>query len=405
MFTMSALVVHISLVYCCLIKTKSYQMTTDYVMQPWITLNNTLPFRDDFICVGFDYDMNKDIITLFGGNYGRYRVCQYSIASNTTQCTKLNHNKYNIYCSPSNFVSVNKNMYLWDEIAGRFLVFDMVQNAFGDTLNQPVVSDNYRLVGCISTDGENIYLIGGYYNSQSLNSFDIFDIENNKWHSGHALNQAREYAACLYNQNNNNIYIFGGYDESDDYRNSIERSSSISNITFSKWIYTQSVLTQSISEISAYMPSHSNTIFIIGYNFCNIFYVKQDSISECTQFASLAHANGIYIEYLQRIYTFGGSEPPYVYENNIIQTTQLHPDFDIDLSQSSENVFIAQRVPILSLSKYGSYTFQLICEDLAINVTANITHYYNKEDQCLICDDINCCNCSVGILPKSAYFY
>eukprot|EP01084_Bolivina_argentea_P295122 508012_1 len=403
MFTMSALVVHISLVYCCLIKTKSYQMTTDYVMQPWITLTNTLPFNDSHICVGFDYDINTDIITLVGGDNNHSRVCQYNISSNITQCGQQN-STHNIRCAfPSNFVSVNKNMYLLNGINGEdntLLVFDMVQNSFVESLNQP----SFHAVGrCVATDRENIYLIGGFLEFPT-NTFDIFDIENNKWHNGLLLKEARYGAACLYNKNNNNLYIFGGFNQN-GYSNSIERSSLISNVTFSEWRYTQSVLTQTIMGISAYMPSHSNTIFIIGYNFCNIFYVKQDSISECTQFASLAHANGIYIEYLQRIYTFGGSEPPYVYENNIIQTTQLHPDFDIDLSQSSENVFIAQRVPILSLSKYGSYTFQLICEDLAINVTANITHYYNKEDQCLICDDINCCNCSVGILPKSAYFY
>eukprot|EP01084_Bolivina_argentea_P071173 129434_1 len=245
-------------------------MTVDYLMHPWTTLN-ILPFNDCGICVGFDYDFNKDIITLFGGYNDGHRVCQYNISSDSTQCTQQNTS--DIYCDSSSFVLINKNIYVNYAYNGDFLVFNMEQNSFGDAVDQPTGAR----FACMATDEENIYLIGG---NVAPNYFQIFDIKNNIWDNGPPLNEGRYGAACLYNQNNNNIYVFGGD------INTIEKSTLISNLTFSLWTYTQSVLTQSMNThyISAYMPSHSNTIFIIGKQFCNIFFVEQESISLCPDY-------------------------------------------------------------------------------------------------------------------------
>eukprot|EP01084_Bolivina_argentea_P296984 511582_1 len=134
---MSLLFVYIS---CYLISTKSDK--NDYYMQSWITLTNTLPFSDADICVGFDYDSNKEIITLIGGTSpsdGYNRICQFNISSNTTQCEQ--ENTYDIWCGTSNFVSINKNMYLLNGRSGKVLVFDMAQNSFVDTFNQPPTSN------------------------------------------------------------------------------------------------------------------------------------------------------------------------------------------------------------------------------------------------------------------------
>eukprot|EP01084_Bolivina_argentea_P186627 321647_1 len=274
-------------------------------------------------------------------------------------------------------------------------VYDIANNA----LNHYEKPRNDLHGACYTTNYvEKIYIIGGGGSDIITNTY-IFDGTSHHWSNGPNLNVGRSSAACIFNKVNGIIYVFGGF-----YTNSIEIYDTLNS---NEYILLKRVsLTWSASNINAFIPSNSNTIFIVGdtNGACNRFTINTQTIDLCPSIGIAAwyHCGAVVEndhEQFQQYYGFGFGEDQKL---PIIKYAKIY-FVNVNLSDSSLTVFNGQRVPInitvYECGEHITFTISLVCNELNIDYTLK----YDIDESCTLYDNNNNNmhdNCSYGILPK-----
>eukprot|EP01084_Bolivina_argentea_P205162 350546_1 len=299
----------------------------------------------------------------------------------------------------SNFISLHNKIYFSNDHRdadfgfANFFVYNMID----DTLTQKGIYDPkpYETDGeCYATDGNKyIYLIGGSYPVN--NYFSMFNIDTNEWSIGAGTIRNRRHSGCIFHKMSSRLYVFGGLTEI-----TIE-STSISD----EWQLVNSLLNLESSQaryLSTYTMLDSNTIFIVGgyVEFCNIFFVDTQSIYLCPTRILWGSYNyeycGVYVDYLQRYYTFGG-----LIQDTIQYSINTNSKTPINLSLSSKIIsFYGETVPIVRSIAWDydiqfpdKYNISLTCLQPYIDLLILVSY-----DECLVCDiNSTCLDCSIGV--------
>eukprot|EP01084_Bolivina_argentea_P239657 402769_1 len=184
------------------------------------------------------------------------------------------------------------------------------------------------------------------------------------------MNKARCYAACIFNENDGIIYVFGGDDDGSG--GSIEIYDTVNSDKFEylggvhlEWDYHHS------KYITAFMQKNSNTIFIFGgYTGdapkCNAFTISTREIAGCPAISATLSAEYhcgalIQTETFTRYYTFGIAKSNENSTNLIIYSTINTKSMSFE--PSTNVVFTGQSVPI-NVEYDGPNTILLICDEL-----------------------------------------
>eukprot|EP01083_Nonionella_stella_P010977 31202_1 len=372
--------------------------TTNYYLKNWETSNDT-GFKDYGMVGAFN---NKSgLIQIVGGYNNPQSHYVYNITSNTI--TKLDTSlsaHVSVYCaSPNGYTSFHNMMYFsttYTMLAQpltftNLFQYDMNTSALsqiGLTYPKPIMIQEE----CYTTnDVDMLYLIGGYQSNvvsnYISNSFLTFNITSHTWAKGPKLHIARKQSACIYHAQ---LFVFGGAITNANSSDTIETIHL--DLTANHWHLLHLNVSKS-SNIQAFKVPRSDTVFIIGSRTCDIFDANTLSIQTCppvTTASSLSFM-GVYVHYLQRFYSFSETSIQYA---SIIDTIPL------DVSLSSTNISIGERVPVIVPYKYNMYnhTVQLVSTELNINSSFTI----RSNLHCVLFEIQNTTeyhNCSHGVLP------
>eukprot|EP01084_Bolivina_argentea_P227737 384674_1 len=396
------------------IKNSINEYDDTYYIKEWITLNNSVPSKSYMMIAGYDCFSSRDIVTIIGGVSNCYSIYEYNITSQklTTLSHTLDvyvksypaysyitlHNK--IYFSNYFYLDINKfeNFFIYD-------ISDYTLTHTGTQHPKPVATSSE----CYATDGlQYIYLISTWNPTPSdddpvdTRTFLIFNTKTNEWSVGSKLNEGRIDPACIYNEHDRTLYVFGG-----------ERINSIEKLVYSQLLNEWKLIDAklfggSFMEIYAYTIPYSNTIFIVGgytQEICNIFDVDTQSIipGSCYRRPIQARASSmIYVDYWHRMYSIGGAIDGV--DTYSIQYAVTSGPILIILVEGASPISIGERYHFTPITADctqfpDTYNFTLVNTELNIN-----SSILTNEHQCLVCDaniksDSHCWNCINGLLP------
>eukprot|EP01084_Bolivina_argentea_P223677 378410_1 len=391
----------------------SHESTTlNTYIQQWVTPSLKFPKSDRNMICGYNDTESPDIITLIGGHTLSETVYQYNITANIIyQLPDLNIMSSSY---PNGAVTINNLVYFSnrksDAIKDNLFIYSISTNQViqeGNTYpkSHAVIKE------CFATDGmETIYLIGGQNTDGTSTKRTVqYNIQTHIWTDFGTLITNRHYTGCIYNRFDDSIYVFGGRI---NYwaTATVLQSNTIASIeiyntsnytnTSNQWVMLDGIyLTSLVAELNTFMIN-SNTIAIVGgenVNFCNLYSIDTPQINLCANMDITANKHcGVYVNNMQfqRYYAFGfvSQDVPVSYD---IKFAVIGP-FDINFTALTSTVYTGQRIPInIDIrEEYARFHAMLVCDELHIQYKLN-----RAMNQCILCNDIECVNCSIGILP------
>eukprot|EP01084_Bolivina_argentea_P272392 463757_1 len=387
-----------SFLFCIVLSTLCLSCKSNSYIEQWTPAKYNFSVSDCCMVVG--HKKNGQVIHIIGGQrYGKH-IYEYNITSGHTTLMKnsLPQNIYVVGCN--SYTTIDDVIYFYSQPLSvdktNFFSYDMntlVLKQIGT--NYPKPTRSYR--ECYTSNHiDTVYLMGGIEGVGS-NIFISFNIKTNKWIQGANMNTDKSDAACIYY--NNTLFVFGGR------LNSISMDiieMLVLSSSNNKWkqlnVHTSTPTDRGRAYIAA---KNSDNIFIVGNNICNIFNGNQLSIQLCPSMLFNASKFGaVYVPNLQRFYVFGGNRGvSNVYLNGIEYAINNYT-IPIDFSQSTTNVTIGNRIPVLLSMYYDLNNSYIALKCSEINIDSLLT--INSNSRCILCDaeKRNCHNCSYGIFPQ-----
>ena len=288
-------------------------------LSEWTTSSRTLPNSESFSFTSYHKDSNT--IWMLGGSECSTCVVSYNLDTNTitNSYSNLEYGGYSV--SPQNSVMINHTMYYYDatKIRTYNIATHTQQTGMNDSHEPPSVMQD----ACLTKNKNNTKLyITGDYNGSKM--FYIYDLIENKWIVGPNTTYIHSNAACQVSQNHGFLYIKGRYSNYIEKTNiGIYDYDSDNSIT-SDWIILNTSLTIANGFIYDYYDirgiisvsfEQNNIIYLIGgYVFgdvySNIITINtiNDTVSLSTQTNSLhiSYSNAVVTD-TNQIYILGGS--------------------------------------------------------------------------------------------------
>eukprot|EP01084_Bolivina_argentea_P046830 86250_1 len=387
-----------------LISLQSMQaITLNYVLQEW---SSNMPINAYFIqgICSYNYTLSKDDITIALYDQHPWQFNITSLSLNVLPAWNMT-----VGSKPNGFTTLRNKIYFTDNYhplefdVNNFYVYDIVTNELIKQGNLTPKPQPYR-IECYTTNYKQyIYIIGGWgkINGKAgdIASTYIFNVDKNEWADGPNLNVGRYSAACIYNTDDDILYVFGGSSKI----NSIEIYDTLNSNRYV--LLTGVTLTPTDYGIQAFMPDKSSSIFIVGgtNGFCNKYEIHNQIIHNCPGIGMPSSgSSGVIVQTKEfiRYYLFKGEYGGFV--DRIYKYASLLPPPNCCLWFSGSITFTGERVPIIMEAGYNlnnkTFNALLVCDKLNINYTM----YYYNTTTCIVCNNSNhtqCFNCSFGILP------
>ena len=252
-----------------------------YILQSqWISPSSpTMPMNNSLMSVAH----HQDTIYLIGGYEARKELLKYNLNAN-----RFIYNQsffpIDLWELSQWWFQMHDVLYMTSRPGTDYNIirtYNLVTNTFdNDYLTVPALYHGNH--ACLTGDHSHssIYYLGGYVETNFLNTIQILNISNMSWSFGPNMNTERARFSCIVSSNNN-LYAIGG-----PYISSVEYISTL-NIQTNTWSYTTDSLTQPLYH-SGCVRQHE-IVFIIGGldRAANIYSDKVHVLNSTTNQVSL----------------------------------------------------------------------------------------------------------------------